>query len=192
MKKIKPFILFLMVIIWMALFIKPVQGQIAYTLAPSGELKIIGKSTIRVWTMTSVEASGEGQFAMEGNQFKGIQSLKVEMPSESLKSGTKGLDRHAYEALKTSQHPIIKFTLAEISGNGGSWEAIGDFTIAGVTRKVSFPVKVIQSGNQINFQGEVPIKFSDFNIVTPTNFMGLIKTHDDAKIVFNTAFQPSN
>lgn len=191
MKKIKPLLLFPIVIIWMASFIYPVQGQTDYTLT-SSELKIIGKSTIRVWALTSPEASGQGQFTMERDRLQGIQSLTVEMPAESLKSGTKGLDKHAYEALKTSQYQIVKFTLREVTGSGSSLEANGDLTIAGVTKKTSFPVKVSQSGNQINFQGEVPIKFSDFNIVTPTNFMGLIKTHDDARIVFNTGFQPSN
>lgn len=131
-------------------------------------------------------------FVMERGKFIGIQNLEVEMLSESLTSGTKGLDKHAYESLQTSLHPIVKFTLREIKEVENSMEARGDFQIAGVTRQVVFPVKIEQIGNQVNFQGEIPIKFSDFEIVTPTNFMGIVKTHDDARILFNTTFQPKD
>lgn len=184
--------LFPLSIVWMASFICTAQGQAAYTLAPSPELKIIGRSTIRVWKMTSNEASGQGVFVMDGTSFIGIQSLTVEMHAESISSGTKGLDKHAYESLQTSLHPIVKFTLREIKEVENSVEARGDFQIAGVTRQVVFPVKIEQIGNQVNFQGEIPIKFSDFEIVTPTNFMGIVKTHDDARILFNTTFQPKD
>lgn len=173
-----------------ALCVAPAQGQVAYTLAPSPELKIIGKSTIRTWKMTSAVASGQGMFVMERGKFIGIQNLEVEMLSESLTSGTKGLDKHAYESLKTSLHPMVKFTLKEIKELGESVEARGDFQIAGVTRQVVFPVKIEQIGDKVHFQGEIPIKFSDFEIETPTNFMGIIKTHDDARIVFYTTFHP--
>lgn len=184
--------LFPLSIIWMASFICTAQGQVDYTLAPSPDLKIIGRSTIRVWKMTANEASGQVFFFMDGTRFIGIQSLTVEMHAESLSSGTNGLDKHAYESLQTSLHPIVKFTLREIKEVENSVEARGDFQIAGVARQVVFPVKIEQIGNQVNFQGEIPIKFSDFEIVTPTNFMGIVKTHDDARILFNTTFQPKN
>lgn len=179
-------------VLWIALCVSPAQGQVAYTLAPSPELRIIGKSTIRTWKMTSVVASGHGIFVMDGAKFIGIQNLEVEMVSESLTSGTKGLDKHAYESLKTSLHPMVKFTLNEIKEVGDNVEARGDFQIAGVTRQVVFPVKIEQIGDHVHFQGEIPIKFSDFEIETPTNFMGIIKTHDDARILFNITFQPKN
>lgn len=179
-------------IIWMTSFVAAAQGQVAYTLAPDPELKIIGKSTIRVWKMTSRVASGHGIFQLEGDKIVGIDILEVQMQAESLTSGTKGLDRHAYESLDTSRFPIVKFSLQELKGVGDSWEARGDFIISGVTRQVVFPVKIEQIGNQVNFQGEIPIKFSDFEIVTPTNFFGIVKTHDDARILFNTTFQPKN
>jgi polyisoprenoid-binding protein YceI len=188
MKKTKILMLLATCFVWVVFVIHPIQGQTTYTLAPSSELKIVGKSNIRTWTLTSTAASGKGQFMMEGTQLKAIQNLWVEMESESLKSGNKALDKHAYEALKKGEYMHIKFDLKEITGTGNIMEARGNLSIAGVTKEVKFPVKVSQKENQINFKGELPIKFSDFNIETPTNLMGLIKTLDDAKIYFNTDF----
>jgi polyisoprenoid-binding protein YceI len=188
MKKTKILMLIAVCFVWVASIIHPLQGQTTYTLSPSSELKIVGKSNIRTWTLTSTSAIGKGQFLIEGTELKEIQSLWVEMESESLKSGNKALDKHAYEALKTGEYMHIKFNLKEIRGSGFLLEARGDLSIAGITKEVNFPVKVSQEGNLINFKGELPIKFSDFNINTPTNLMGLIKTLDDAKIYFNTDF----
>jgi polyisoprenoid-binding protein YceI len=190
MKKTKLMILFSTFSLWMATCIFQAQGQTSYIVAPTSELKIVGKSNIRVWTLTSKIASGQGNFIMDYNQLQEIESLTVELQSESLKSGTKGLDKHAYETLKTGEFKHIIFTLTEFTERCGMMEAKGDFTIAGVTRQISFPVKVTQIGDQVNFQGEVLIKFSDFLLVTPTNFFGLIKTRDDATIFFNTTFKP--
>lgn len=192
MNKRNRLILFAIPFVWIASFICTTQGQVAYTLAPSPELTIIGKSNIRTWKMTSNFASGQGMFLMDVDMLRGIQNLDIEMQSESLTSGTKGLDKHAYESLQTGQHPSVFFHLKEINGRGEDRQAKGEFTIAGVTKEVQFPVKVKQIGSAVTFQGEIPIKFSDFKLVTPTNFMGLVKTYDDARILFNTTFQPTN
>jgi polyisoprenoid-binding protein YceI len=168
-----------------------VFAQVKYTLAPTSEMKISGGSTLHDWDMTSTSAKGEGQFVMEGNQFKGIKSLRVQMEAETLKSGTRGLDNNAYKALDTKKHKDVIFTLKEITGSGSSYQAKGDFTIAGVTKPASFPVKMTQSGGNLTFEGSFDTKLTNFSIDPPTALMGTVKTRDEITISFKSIFQPS-
>lgn len=169
-----------------------VEAQVKYTLAPSPELKVEGGSSLHDWDMTSNTAKGEGQFIMEGNQFKGVRSLQVTMEAESLKSGTRGLDANAYKALDTKKNKEVRFTLRELTGSGSSYQAKGDFTIAGVTKPASFPVKVSQNGNRVTFEGSYNTKLTDYSIDPPTALLGTVKTRDEITIKFKTTFQPNN
>jgi len=168
------------------------SAQTKYVLAPASELKVSGGSTLHDWDMTSNTAKGEGNFVLEGNQLKGIQNLSVSMEAETLKSGTKGLDNNAYKALDTKKNKDVRFTLKEITGSGSTYQAKGDFTIAGVTKPASFPVKVSQNGNKFTFEGSFDTKLTDFSVEPPTALMGTVKTRDEIKISFKTIFQPIN
>jgi len=167
-----------------------VFAQVKYALAPASEMKISGGSSLHDWDMTSNTAKGEGQFVMEGNQFKGIKSLRVQMEAESLKSGTKGLDNNAYKALDTKKNKDVIFNLKELTGSGSSYQAKGDFTIAGVTKPASFPVKMTQSGDKLTFEGSFDTKLTNFSIEPPTALLGTVKTRDEITISFKTIFQP--
>lgn len=172
--------------------ISTLQAQTKYTLSASPTLKIDGGSSLHDWTMTTNTAKGEALLVVEGNQLKGVKSASVSAQAESLKSGTKGLDNNAYKALDTSKNKEIRFTLKEITGSGSSFQAKGDFTIAGVTKSASFPVKVTQSGNKFTFEGSFDTKLTTFSITPPTALMGTVKTRDEVKISFKTTFQPIN
>lgn len=169
-----------------------VEAQVKYTLSPSPELKVEGGSSLHDWEMTSNTAKGEGQFILEGNQFRGVRSLQVSMEAESLKSGTRGLDSNAYKALDTKKNKEVRFTLRELTGSGSNYQARGDFTIAGVTRPANFPVKVSQNGNRITFEGSYNTKLTDYSIDPPTALLGTVKTRDEITIKFKTTFQPNN
>jgi polyisoprenoid-binding protein YceI len=172
--------------------IPALQAQTKYTLAPSPTLQIDGGSTLHDWTMTTNTAKGEAVLVVEGNQLKSVQSAMVSAQAESLKSGTRGLDNNAYKALDTSKNKEVRFTLKEITGSGSSFQAKGDFTIAGVTKPASFPLKVTQSGNKFTFEGSFDTKLTNFSIVPPTALLGTVKTEDEVKISFKTTFQPIN
>ncbi|MCH6202080.1 YceI family protein [Aquiflexum sp. LQ15W] len=172
--------------------ISALQAQTKYTLSASPTLQIDGGSSLHDWTMTTNTAKGEALLVVDGNQLKSVKSATVSAQAESLKSGTKGLDNNAYKALDTSKNKEIRFTLKEITGSGSSFQAIGDFTIAGVTKPASFPVKVTQSGNKFTFEGSFDTKLTTFSITPPTALMGTVKTRDEVKISFKTTFQPIN
>jgi polyisoprenoid-binding protein YceI len=169
-----------------------IQAQTKFTLSPSPELKIEGGSSLHDWSMVTNTAKGEAMLLVEGNQLKSVKSATVSAQAESLKSGTKGLDSNAYKALDTGKNKEIRFTLKEITGSGSNFQAKGDFTIAGVTKPASFPVKVTQSGNKFTFEGSFDTKLTNFSITPPTALLGTVKTRDEVKISFKTTFQPIN
>lgn len=166
-------------------------AQTNYTIATGTELKINGGSSLHDWEMVSKDAKGSAVFTMNGSSVSGAQSLKVNAEAESLKSGTRGLDNNAYKALKTGQHKQISFILKELTGTAPNFTAKGDFTIAGVTKSASFPVKMTQNGNNLIFEGSYDTKLTNFSIDPPTALMGTVKTRDEVKISFKTIFQPT-
>lgn len=166
-------------------------AQANYTIASGTELKITGGSSLHDWEMITKDAKGTAVFTMAGNTVNGAQSLRVNAEAESLKSGTRGLDNNAYKALKTGQHKQISFTLKELTGTAPNYTAKGDFTIAGVTKTASFPVKLTQNGSNLIFEGKYDTKLTNFSIDPPTALMGTVKTRDDVTISFKTIFQPT-
>jgi polyisoprenoid-binding protein YceI len=149
-----------------------------------------GGSSLHDWSMTSRTGVGEGSFLIVAGKLKTIRTLTVSFVAETLKSGTKGLDTNAYKALNTGKNKEIRFDLTEFTIQGSSCLAKGDLTIAGVTRAVSFPVKLTASGNKLSFEGSFETKLTTFSVTPPTALLGTVKTHDAIKISFNSTFQP--
>lgn len=182
-KTLLPLVVFL--VFWCAKGV----AQTNYQLSPSPLFKVEGGSSLHDWHMESKAAKGEGVFTVENGQFKGAQSLILSLQAESLKSGTKGLDSNAYKALNTQKQKEIKFVLTKLTGSGSSFTANGDLTIAGVTKAVSFPVKLSSSGGKITFEGSFDTKLTTFSITPPTALMGTVKTRDEVTLSFKTTFQ---
>ena len=166
-------------------------SQSRYVISATQEMKISGGSTLHDWHMETKAVKGEGMFKVAGGQFKGAQSLAITFDAESLKSGTKGLDSNAYKALKTDKNKQISYLLTELTGSGPTFTAKGNLTIAGVTKPISFPVKLTTTGNQLTFEGSLKTQLTYFSITPPTALMGTVKTEDAVTLSFKTTFQPS-
>ena len=115
----------------------------------------------------------------------------MSLAAETLKSGTKGLDSNAYKALNTDKNKEIRFVLRELTGQGTSLSAKGDLTIAGVTKPVSFPVKMSSAGNKITFEGSLDTRLTTFSVTPPTALLGTVKTEDEITLSFKSTFQPT-
>ncbi len=166
-------------------------SQTKYQMSPSPVFKVEGGSTLHDWHMETQTAKGEAVFLVEGGQFKGAQSLTLSFQAETLKSGTKGLDTNAYKALNTSKNKDVKFVLKQLTGSGTAFTANGDLTIAGVTKTVSFPVKLSPSGSNFTFEGSLSTKLTTFSVTPPTALLGTVKTEDGVTLSFKTTFQPN-
>lgn len=166
-------------------------SQTNYVLSGAPMFKVAGGSTLHDWEMVSSTGKGEGTFVLENGQFKTVKTLSVSLPAETLKSGTKGLDSNAYKALNTDKNKEVRFVLKELTGQGTGLTAKGDLTIAGVTKPVSFPVKMTAAGNKITFEGSLQTRLTTFSVTPPTALLGTVKTNDEITLSFKSTFQPT-
>ncbi len=169
-----------------------VNAQQTYHLGPDPHLQVSGGSSLKDWKMEASDAQGTGVFQVSDGQLQDISFLEVTLEAKELKSGTRGLDNNAYDALNTSQYPDITFELLDFSGGSSAGEAKGRLTIAGVTREISFPVQIRKNGEGFNFTGEVSTKLTEFSIDPPTALLGSVRTRDEITLSFDTHFVPSN
>ena len=80
------------------------------------------------------------------------------------------------EGLESDDFPEAKFVLSEpitlsavpAAGDTIKTEAAGDFTLHGVTKKVTIPLEGRWDGKQVQVVGNLPIVFSDYGITAPT------------------------
>jgi len=154
------------------------------------DLKISGTSSLHDWDMTTQTAAGSATIVLNDNNVTEIKTMVVEMDAESLKSGRNGMDKNAYKALKTSVNKKIRFELASATENAdGSWNLTGNFTVAGVTKKITVKTKQTTSGNVFGFEGSYAFKLTDYKITPPTAVMGTIKTGDAVVVSFKLKFK---
>ena len=93
------------------------------------------------------------------------------------------------------QYKLSELTLKEVPQAADKpfvFDAQGDLTVAGVTKKIQMPVKMlVVDESQLKFTGEVDLKMTDFKVEPPAPTLagGLIKTGDDIKLSFDWLVQ---
>lgn len=165
------------------------MAQKTYQLQSNPDLRIAGTSTLHDWEMTSTTATGSMSAAEQGGKLTAISSLTVSMPAESIKSGKNGMDKKAYEALKTGKNKNIVFTLKSATKSGNTWTLNGTFNIAGTNKDVAIKVQETYSGGSFGLTGTYSFKLTEYGIKPPTAMMGTIKTGNDVKMTFNVKFK---
>lgn len=175
----------------------PVCAQNIYTINDLAIIKIEGTSTMHDWEMKTSKVTGKAGFILDGNEIKGIKSLNVTIPSESLKSGKGAMDKNAYKALKTDDFKEIAFALTNVSkieksGSRFDLTCEGRLTIVGTTKDVQLTVTVVPKGNgDIQCTGETAIKMTDYKVDPPSFMFGSVKTGDQLEMTFDVTFTKS-
>ena len=164
----------------------------AYRLdSENSEMTVAGTSTLHDWEFNVLKLTGSANLIFSANELTDIDEMSVSLNIESLKSNKSGMDKNAYESLRKSEFPVIKYIHTrtdEITGNNVI--SMGLLTIAGVTREVTMNVDYTGNGSQdINFNGILEIKMTDFGIDPPTALLGTIKTGDPVTIQFKARFK---
>lgn len=179
-------------IIFSVFFVFAIQfgfAQSTLKLQANPELEVSGTSSLHDWEMPSDQASGEMKAETVSGKLKSIQSIKVVMPAESIKSGKSGMDKKAYDALKTKKHKSIIFELNKANKSGDTWILEGTFEIAGVTKNVKINAKESATGGAYGLAGAYEFKLTDYDITPPKAMLGTIKTGDEVKISFDVKFK---
>ena len=156
----------------------------------SSTVKIDGTSNIHDWTIDAESINSSILIEMDEGKTEEIKELKLQIPSESLKSGKSGMDKNTYKALDTDKNKTISFTLkekAEVRGENVSLK--GTLTIAGKSKNVTIKSAVTQSGNKTRLQGSHTINMKDYRVEPPTAMFGTITTGEQVTVKFNLLFQ---
>ncbi|PZX51522.1 YceI-like domain-containing protein [Algoriphagus ratkowskyi] len=159
----------------------------------SNDMKLSGTSSLHDWEMNAQAFSGKAQFDLkkDDNQtLVGLSSLTFSLPVTNLKSDKKGLDKNAYQALKTDKHKSIIYTLssAKVSAEKDHKFLIkttGNLTISGVTKEVVMNVYCsLNKDSTITCIGTESLKMSDYEVEPPSFLFGAMKTGDAVTLDF--------
>ncbi|WP_347925122.1 YceI family protein [Pontimicrobium sp. SW4] len=164
-----------------------------YTLNKSSStITVSGTSSLHDWDVISNDFTGHMklQDVLNGK----LESLYVNVNSETLKSGKKAMDKKTYKALRTDEFPNVTFSLNSVKSQKRidnlifEFKLTGDMSICGVTNSVPLDFLLTLNGDRINITGSCIIKMTDFKIEPPTALLGTIKTGDQITIKFNSNF----
>lgn len=133
------------------------------------ELAVIGSTT-------AVGRTGDvsGTMTIDGTS---VTDATFEIDLTSITTNESRRDDNVQSALETDEFPTATFTLTEPielgadadSGGTVSVVAVGDLTIHGVTKSVEFPLEAKLVNGTVVVVGSLDIKFSDFDVETPTS-----------------------
>src|ERR1035441_4607821 len=195
----------------------PAAEQMTTFNARSGsKMRIEGTSNIHDWQVESPFIAGllevGPNFPMEPGQ--AVTPGKVEAKAEvfitvrSLKSLEKDgkpysdkMDEVMWEHMKETENKKIVFHLSELTLKEAAtakdapyvFEAKGNLAVAGVTNKITMMVNVLPLGEKkLKITGTTNLKMTDYKIEPPAPkiALGMIKTGDDVKLIFEWRLSP--
>ncbi|MCK3683795.1 YceI family protein [Maribellus sp. YY47] len=166
-----------------------VSGQTTYQLAKdASKITILGTSSVHDWTVEVDEFKCDVSIALDDNSNAAVSGVNVICEVKNIESDNRIMTGKIYKALEGDDHPQITFKVADAVNvaNGTESAVKGQLTIAGQTKAVSLPFKLVsENGSTIKIEGKVPLKMSDFKIDPPTAMMGALKTGDDIEIAYS-------
>lgn len=160
------------------------------------DMSVSGTSTLHDWTSEVTKVYGEAEVAWSDGQLASIDKLALRIPAEGIVS-TKGriMDNKTYDALKSEEHPNIRFQLqqANVQFAQGNYDiqATGWLTVAGERKSIRLTAKAQPiAGGALTFTGAYTLKMTDYGMEPPTALMGSIKTGDEVTINYNVTLGP--
>lgn len=157
-------------------------------------LVVKGTSTVHDWEMVAEKVDSEVLLKFTDQTNFEFQDVSFTCSAEKILSDNSIMDSKTHDALKASKYPTISFkmrSLTNLKRNNASFsgELSGYVKIAGVTKqiKVRFTGKLINQSN-IQVNGVVPLKMSDFDIEPPTAMLGALKTGNEVEIEYTFYF----
>lgn len=160
------------------------NAQKNYTILKSS-FEVAGTSTVHDWVMKSTQGNGIANLTVKDSKLTDINNIVVSLAAESLKSPKTSMDEIAYETLDTKTHKNIRYVLKSANQiSETSWELIGTYTIAGVSRDYKTQISTTSNNGNITLQGSNQISFADFEMAPPQAALGIVKAGKNLTIMF--------
>ncbi len=170
-----------------------------YNIINSSTLTIKGTSTLHDWKVDAkiingnlTIDNGSSETSVVAN-LGDLSAMKVVIPVKGLKSGESGMDDKMDDALKADDHPAITYALNKVdsvvyndkSKDEFTINTYGTLTIAGVSKNIEMKVNGKVDSNNIAFTGEKKLLMTDFGVVPPSAFFGVMKSGNEITIDYN-------
>lgn len=152
-----------------------------YTVKPGNTDNFVGYRVTEKLVVNVVETTATGRtdnvtgtFTVDGNT---VTDVTVSADLRDLKSDSGFRDGRIHSSgLESDRFPTAKFALTEpitlpkepAAGEVIKVDATGDFTLHGVTKRVTVPIEARWDGKDVQIVGNLPIAFEDYNITAPT------------------------
>lgn len=162
-------------------------------------MKLTGTSTLKNWEMDVKSSTGEAQFVFKtgsDSELVSVQSLTFSLEVKDLQSDSKGLDKHAYEALNADEFKDIHYELSSstLSSEKGGYllKTKGKLTVKGVTNDIVMDVHLVVNKNStITCKGSYKMNMTDYKVDPPTFLLGVMKTGDAITLDFAVVYKIS-
>ena len=137
------------------------------------------------WQASVQWAGGEAANAELTVDVDSLNVLSGEGGLTPLTGPEKGVCRsNALKSLDAKKFPQIRFTSNQIAKTADGYRLDGTVDIHGTSRPQSVDLKVVDTGDAMEFSARVPVKQTDFGVKPFSLMMGALKVADEVTIAF--------
>lgn len=158
------------------------------------EVVINGASNINNFTL-KYSQENEKEFSLQSEDFQNSKRGKIvfPIPVEEIEAGNRNIKKDFASLVKGATYPDIIIELHQedvlrIINGERVLNASMDLFISGQYRNYSAPVSIKEEDNEFIISGKIKLLLTDFGLVPPEKFWGLIKIKDEVKIDFIISF----
>ena len=153
-------------------------ANVAQTTATGRTDNVTGTMTITGTTISDVTVTAD------------LRSLSSDSSLRDGRIREQGLESNRFPQAKFVLTTPITLSALPAAGETIKVDATGDFTLHGVTKKVTIPLEARWDGKAVQVVGTLPVVFGDYNITAPSS--PLVASIDDhAEMEFKLFFEKS-
>lgn len=156
-------------------------SQKKYMLSENSKLEIDGSSTIHDWTVVAKIMKGTLETRKEKPT---VVNLEVKVAGIKSERGAV-MDKKTHNALKIETSPEVTFAMQKVDDTSIMQ---GVLSMAGKTKTIEVPTKIINTGKTIQITGSYPITLQDWDIEPPSAMFGQIVVGNDVTVRFDLVF----
>ncbi len=120
-----------------------------------------------------------------------LEKAILQIPVRHFDCGIFAMNKDLQALLQSDQYPYIEVVVTGFCSRKAkdglltSIEADVEITIAQVKKAYSLEGAVFKAGNDFSYTGQLHLLLSDFNIQSPSKFLGLVQVSDEIQIEVN-------
>ena len=153
-------------------------ANVAQTTATGRTNNVTGTMTINGTTISDVTVTAD------------LRSLSSDSSLRDGRIRDQGLESNRFPQAKFVLTTPITLSALPAAGETIKVDGTGDFTLHGVTKKVTIPLEARWDGKAVQVVGTLPVVFGDYNITAPSS--PLVASIDDhAEMEFKLFFEKS-